>query len=452
MDPQSLIAGLVRGLGLLSLAAVIGGLVLEWLILPAGVPDLAVARVRLRRWITACLVLLVLTTFADLVVRTLAMSRAPFAAAILAVPDVVARTHFGAILTARAVMLAFAVVLSLARAAALRVFCLLVALGVALTTSLTGHAADWGDLTVSVAIDWAHAVAASAWTGGLIALALVVFRREPAWPPASLVVLAQSFSRLAGVCLLVVALTGSYNAWAQLGALSRLWTTAYGRVLILKLLIVAALAWLGATNRYVIVPRLSPGRAVRGFGARLFRVSRLVVLGPRRGTRSVMAPSRLAAYVTGEAIVALAVFACTAALGEVTPGRHVSFERRGTTHVPPVQPRQSSGVGRGTVTPPPGNAARGRSVFAKLKCYTCHAVRGERFPDPSRPGPDLSGIGSRHPGYLVESIMSPNAMIVDGLDYTDDRGLSIMPDYRENLTVGELIDLVAYLKNLEDKQ
>ena len=43
-------------------------------------------------------------------------------------------------------------------------------------------------------------------------------------------------------------------------------------------------------------------------------------------------------------------------------------------------------------------------------------------------------------------------MIVDGLDYTDDRGLSIMPDYRENLTVGELIDLVAYLKNLEDKQ
>ena len=449
MDPQALVAGLVRGLGLLSLAAVIGGLVLEQLIVPAGVPYLAAARVGLRRWITACLVVLVLTTVADLVIRTQAMSRASLAVAIAALPDVVARTHFGAVLSARAVMLALAVLLSLARATALRILCLLVALGVALTNSLTSHAADWGDLTVSAAVDWTHAVGASAWTGGLIGLALVVFRRKPDWPPASLGVLAPRFSRLAGVCLLVVVLTGSYNAWAQLGALSRLWTTAYGRVLIVKLLAVAALVWLGATNRYVIVPRLSPGRAARGFGARWFRLSRFLVLGPRRRARSVMAPSRLAAYVTGEAIIALAVFTCTAALGEVTPGRHVSFERKVTTHVPPVQPRQSSGGARGTVTPPPGNAARGRSVFVKLKCFTCHTVRGESVPAPSRPGPDLSGVGSRHPGYLVESIINPNAMVVDGPGYTDDRGLSIMPDYRESLTVGELIDLVAYLKSLE---
>ena len=38
MDLPLLLAGLVRGLGLLSLAAVIGGLVLEWLILPNGAP------------------------------------------------------------------------------------------------------------------------------------------------------------------------------------------------------------------------------------------------------------------------------------------------------------------------------------------------------------------------------------------------------------------------------
>jgi hypothetical protein len=57
-------------------------------------------------------------------------------------------------------------------------------------------------------------------------------------------------------------------------------------------------------------------------------------------------------------------------------------------------------------------------------------------------------VGRRHPGYLVESIMNPNAMIVDGPGYTDSRGLSIMSDYRNELTVGELIDLVAYLKSL----
>ena len=60
----------------------------------------------------------------------------------------------------------------------------------------------------------------------------------------------------------------------------------------------------------------------------------------------------------------------------------------------------------------------------------------------------LTGVGRYHPGYLVESIMNPNAKIVDGPGYTDDRGLSTMPDYREHLTVSELIDLVAYLKSL----
>src|SRR5262245_36783756 len=45
---------------------------------------------------------------------------------------------------------------------------------------------------------------------------------------------------------------------------------------------------------------------------------------------------------------------------------------------------------------PPGNAAKGREVFRKLECYSCHEVRGERFPaptDPSRVGPELSAMG-----------------------------------------------------------
>lgn len=66
-----------------------------------------------------------------------------------------------------------------------------------------------------------------------------------------------------------------------------------------------------------------------------------------------------------------------------------------------------------------------------------------------RPGPDLAGIGARHPGELGESIMNPNAQILDGLGYSDERGLSIMPDYRDRLTVGELIDLVEYLRKLD---
>jgi Cytochrome c len=97
---------------------------------------------------------------------------------------------------------------------------------------------------------------------------------------------------------------------------------------------------------------------------------------------------------------------------------------------------------------PPASLAVLAPRFSRL---TCHTVRGETAPAPSRPRPDLTDAGSRHPGYLVESIMNPNAMIVDGPGYTDDRGSSIMPDYRDNLTVGELIDLVAYLRTLQAK-
>lgn len=447
MAAESLLAALVRGLGLVGVAAVIGGLVLDQLILPAGAPELAGVRRRLRRWVTGCLVALMLTTVADLIVRTQVMSRAPLAVAVAALPDVLTRTHFGAVWIVRGLALTLAVVLSLARAAALRVLCLLVALGVALTTTLTGHAAEWGDLTVSIGVDFAHAVAASAWTGGLIGLSLVVLRGEPPSPPV-LGALARRFSRLAGGCVLTVVLTGTSNAWAQLGALPTMWTSTYGRVLGVKLLVVGTLVWLGAVNRYVIVPSLGPPRAASGFGTRLFRVSRLAIFGRTGVARSVV-PSRFSTYLAAEALIALAVFASTAALGEATPGRHAQKERRPTSHVRAKELRQSRSSARGgSLTLPPGDAERGRTVFARLQCSGCHTVQGERLPAARRPGPDLSGIGSRHPADLVESIMNPNAMIVDGPGYTDAHGSSTMPDYREKLTVGELIDLVAYLTSL----
>ncbi len=95
----------------------------------------------------------------------------------------------------------------------------------------------------------------------------------------------------------------------------------------------------------------------------------------------------------------------------------------------------------------------GRSVFVKLGCYECHEVKGEGFPrrpagSPLR-APELTGMGSHHPAeYFAESILDPNAVIVTEPGYTDAQGFSIMPDYREVLTVAELIDLVAYLRSL----
>src|SRR6516162_2007922 len=246
--PGQVITILVHGLVLLSLASAIGGLALGLLFPPTAAPDLDAARSRLRRWVMASLFVLLLATGAELLARTQAMSGASLAASVEAVPSVVLQTHLGQILAARIMALVVALLLAFESTRFFRAFVLGVAVAVALSVSLTGHAADWGDATLSVGVDWAHAVAASAWVGGLFALALVAGRRAAPWSRESLAVVVPRFSRLAGLSLLAVVITGSYNAWAQLGGLSRLWETTYGLVLIAKLLIVAVLLWLGAVN------------------------------------------------------------------------------------------------------------------------------------------------------------------------------------------------------------
>src|SRR5919106_4189164 len=102
---------------------------------------------------------------------------------------------------------------------------------------------------------------------------------------------------------------------------------------------------------------------------------------------------------------------------------------------------------------PDGDARKGREAFAKLECYQYHEVKGESFPpvapDPTRRGPALTGMGDHHPAeYFAESILNPNAVIVTGPGHTGPDGLSIMPDFRDSLTLAETIDLVAYIRSL----
>ena len=105
-----------------------------------------------------------------------------------------------------------------------------------------------------------------------------------------------------------------------------------------------------------------------------------------------------------------------------------------------------------TLSWPPGDAARGRVAFERFECYSCHEVRGERFPVPNdaeKLGPELSAMGPLHePLYFVEAIVNPTAFVERGQGYDAADGSSKMPSYNDSLTVQELIDLVTYLRAL----
>jgi putative copper resistance protein D len=444
------VAVLVRWIALGALAGLIGGLALEVFVLPAGDAATGSSGRRLRVWRLLCIGALFLTTAADIVMRARTMGGGGLAQSVRIVPLVLSRTHFGAIWLGRVVALAALLVVAARRGGPARVVALALAAIVALSTALSGHAADWGDLSVTVLIDWGHVLAASLWIGGVVTLALVIFRIEPALVPASVTRVCARFSRLAGWSLAAVVLTGVYNAWIQLPDVAALLDTPYGRVLLGKLALVGLLVVLGGTNRYSLLPRLT-GVPARGPVARCVRRCRLALFGPAR-----VSASRLVTVVACEAVLGVAVLGLTAVLGESTPARHAGH----VTHVADVdaarapiratieQLHEAGGVPRGwTFRLPSGDARRGREVFARLQCYRCHRLRGDSYPAPSAAGPELTGIGGHHPaGYIAESILNPNAVIVEGPGYTGPDGRSTMPEYRNVLSVADLLDLVAYLE------
>jgi mono/diheme cytochrome c family protein len=97
---------------------------------------------------------------------------------------------------------------------------------------------------------------------------------------------------------------------------------------------------------------------------------------------------------------------------------------------------------------PDGNAAAGKAVFLSMKCYSCHAmdIPGEKLAMRSKgAGPDLNGYGALPKEYLTESIMKFHT-VVAAPGYTVKEGRAAMGEYNHFLTVQELIDVVAFLK------
>ncbi|MFD7287843.1 copper resistance protein CopC [Streptomyces sp. NPDC059863] len=116
-----------------------------------------------------------------------------------------------------------------------------VAAGIAGTWALAEHASTGIQTGLAMPVDVLHLLAVAAWLGGLTAL-LVALYRAPSIENAAV----RRFSRVAFISVVVLAVTGLYQSWRQVGSWSALWGTSYGRLLLVKVGLVAVLvgiAW-----------------------------------------------------------------------------------------------------------------------------------------------------------------------------------------------------------------
>lgn len=119
-----------------------------------------------------------------------------------------------------------------------------VAGGIAATWALSEHASTGIQPGIAMPADILHLMAVATWLGGLAAL-LVALHKVPGIERAAV----RRFSRVAFVSVLVLAVTGVYQSWRQLGSWSALTGTDYGQLLLLKVGLVAVLLGIAYVSR-----------------------------------------------------------------------------------------------------------------------------------------------------------------------------------------------------------
>jgi copper transport protein len=169
---------------------------------------------------------------------------------------------------------------------------LTVGLVIALLASFAfdGHTATEGNRWITGAVDMIHVLGASIWAGGVVALAVVLWRRHRRAERLNGLELALRFSTIAGAALVLAGIAGAGLSAIILDEVSQLWTTPWGRLLVAKTLAVAAAAAVGIYNHFIVIPWMSQH--------------------PNDDTRSV----RIRNTATAEAVLLVVAISLTAAL------------------------------------------------------------------------------------------------------------------------------------------
>lgn len=205
-------------------------------------------------------------------------------------------------------------------------------LGLALLTAMTlsGHAAAASQNIVVLAIlsDFLHLLAASLWVGGMFTIALVylpVLKRYASLEQArSLVETLPRYAPLAITGVILLGISGPFNAAARMSSWDQLLGTAYGRTLVVKNVLVAGLVLTSAIHVLLFRPRLAkalatysqttsraPHVATNGVG----ELPTLAASQLKRQERHITSQTRrLSSVLRWEPLLGVAVLLCTGLL------------------------------------------------------------------------------------------------------------------------------------------
>ena len=200
-----------------------------------------------------------------------------------------------------------------------------VGLALSATPGLAGHASTGRWTLLALPADMFHVLGMAVWLGGLVTLAIARTDEH------SYARVAERFSRLALGAVVLIVLTGSFQAIRQLQPFSALWNAAYGQLLIVKLIAFGGILLIAAWSRRLVH---GPGMGIFGGSSVEAPPSREIATGeggvatltrPELAAPSVVGhQSRLKRSVRGELVFGAVVLAFTAMLVNTSPPRSVA--------------------------------------------------------------------------------------------------------------------------------
>jgi copper transport protein len=125
-----------------------------------------------------------------------------------------------------------------------------------ITPGMAGHAASGSLVALAIPFDLVHVAAAAVWVGGLTMLAsAVLVRRVDKTQPSVMSTVVPRFSQWALAAVLAIAVSGGFAAWRQIGSVSGVTTTPFGRLVLAKSILFVVVVAVASRSR-----RLTHGR------------------------------------------------------------------------------------------------------------------------------------------------------------------------------------------------